>query len=68
MSEKAREVTLRRAAARQGLRLIKSRRRDARALDYGLYWLVPLQGNQSDPLTVENGMTLDQAERRLRGA
>ena len=38
--EKVRENRLRRAAARQGLRLEKSRRRDERALDYGRYWLV----------------------------
>jgi hypothetical protein len=34
------ENRLRRAAQRQGLRLVKSRRRDWRAADYGSYWLV----------------------------
>jgi len=38
--EKIRENRLRRMATRQGLQLVKSRRRDPRALDYGTYWLV----------------------------
>ena len=38
--EKVRENRLRRMATRQGLQLVKSRRRDPRALDYGTYWLV----------------------------
>lgn len=37
---KVRENRLRRMAERQGLRLIKSRRRDTRAYDYGTYVLV----------------------------
>lgn len=37
--EKVRENRLRRMAARQGLVLKKSRRRDPRAFDYGNYWL-----------------------------
>ena len=37
---RTRETRLRRAAERQGYRLVKSRRRDPRALDYGLYWVV----------------------------
>lgn len=39
-SQKARENRLRRMADRQGLLLVKSRRRDPRALDYGQYVLV----------------------------
>lgn len=39
-NDKVRENRLRRAAARQGLRLEKSRRRDPRALDFGAWWLV----------------------------
>ena len=35
---------LRLAAARQGYRLSKSRRRDPRALDFGLYWLTDQSG------------------------
>jgi len=38
--EKVRENRLRRAAERQGLMLKKSRRRDPRALDYGMYALI----------------------------
>jgi hypothetical protein len=37
---KVREQRARRAAKRQGLELVKSRRRDPRALDYGGYMLV----------------------------
>jgi hypothetical protein len=40
MSEKSRENQVRRAAKRQGLRLVKSRRRDRWADDYGLHVLV----------------------------
>ena len=36
---KVRENRVRRMAARQGLELVKSRRRDPRALDYGGYLL-----------------------------
>ena len=39
-TEKVRENRLRRMAERQGLQLVKSRRRDPRALDYGDYMLV----------------------------
>jgi hypothetical protein len=41
---KARENRLRAAAARQRMTLIRSRRRDRRAWDYGRYWLVPERG------------------------
>jgi hypothetical protein len=34
------ENKLRRAADRQGYRLVKSRRRDPRAADFGGYWLI----------------------------
>lgn len=44
--EKIRENRLRRMAERQGLKLVKSRRRDPRALDYGRYWLVLAEGVQ----------------------
>lgn len=36
---KVRENRLRTTAERRGLRLVKSRRRDPQALDYGTYWL-----------------------------
>lgn len=38
--DKVRENRLRRMASRQGLRLVKSRRRDQRALGYGGYMIV----------------------------
>lgn len=41
--EKIRENRLRRMAARQGLQIVKSRRRDARAIDFGGYMLVDPQ-------------------------
>ena len=56
--EKVRENRARRAAERQGFRLIKSRRRDPRAVGYGLWWL---QGHGH----CEDGMTLDQIEKCL---
>jgi hypothetical protein len=43
-AEKTRETRLRRMAERQGLNLVKSRRRDPRARDYGEYYI-------SDPNT-----------------
>jgi hypothetical protein len=42
--EKVRENRLRRAAERQGYKLVKSRRRDPRAKDYGACELVPEKG------------------------
>jgi hypothetical protein len=39
VEEKVRENRARRAAERQGLRLVKSKRRDPRAVDYGVYWV-----------------------------
>lgn len=41
---KVRERRLRRMAARQGYKLVKSRRRDPRATDYGACELVPEKG------------------------
>lgn len=38
-AEKVRENRLRRMAERQGHQLVKSRRRDPRAYDYGRYWI-----------------------------
>jgi hypothetical protein len=60
--EKVRENRLRRMADRQGLRLVKSRRRDPRALDYGTYMLVDANHN-----IVASGehMDLDDVERVL---
>jgi hypothetical protein len=39
-ADKTRETRLRRMAERQGLALVKSRRRDPLAKDYGLYWVI----------------------------
>jgi len=61
---KVRENRLRRAAGRQGLRLIKSRRRDSRAVDYGRYWI---SGENRALLTSEYGVTLDEVEEFLSG-
>lgn len=57
--EKVRENRLRRMAARQGLVLTRSRRRDQRALDYGMYWLSDASGSQ---VTASSGSTLDEIE------
>jgi hypothetical protein len=70
MSEKVRENRARRAAARQGLVLTKSRRRDPRALDYGVYWVAqataPGGGWRSeDVISPERGMTIDEVEKFL---
>ena len=43
--EKVRENRLRRVAVRRGLRLVKSRRRDPQALDFGCYALVDASAN-----------------------
>lgn len=64
---KTRETRLRRMAERQGLRMIKSRRRDPRALGYGTYALVDantnhlIAGNDSTGY----GLDLDQIETAL---
>jgi hypothetical protein len=44
---KVRENHLRRVAARRGLKLIKSARRDPQALDYGLYALIDLKTDKA---------------------
>jgi hypothetical protein len=59
-----REARIRRAAQRQGLRLVKNRRRDHRALDYGT-WTVYL-----GDVALDEGLTgasLDEVERFLTG-
>lgn len=63
-AEKVREARLRRTAERQGLKLVKSRRRDPRAVDYGRYVIVDPDSDQ--PIAGELGsasaMTLDDVE------
>jgi hypothetical protein len=59
--DKNRENRLRRMAARQGIRLVKSRRRDPQALDYGQFWLVDIEANLQ--LTGgQFGISLDKVE------
>jgi hypothetical protein len=62
--DKVRENRLRRAAHRQGITLMKSRRRDPRAFDYGVYWLAD---ENEWLLTPEQGITLDEIEAWLLG-
>jgi hypothetical protein len=64
VSERVRELRLRRMAKRQGLALHKSRRRDPRAIDYGRYWLVDVRTNV---LVGPETRDLDDIERYLTG-
>jgi hypothetical protein len=76
-SMKVQENRLRRMAERQGMMLVKSRRRDPRALDYGLYVLVDdsrgnrigRHGGQAAVSDFANGhgMTLAEIEKALEG-
>lgn len=63
-SQKVTENRLRRAAERQGLRLVKSRRRDPRAIDYGSYMLLDSDTNAVVASGFESGygMYLDEVE------
>jgi hypothetical protein len=72
MTNKIRENRLRRAAARQGLTLRKSPRRDHRARSYGTYMLTSTDSNGTVVVAAaeENGregygLTLDEVEQRL---
>jgi hypothetical protein len=56
------ENRLRHAAARQGLRLAKSRRRDPRALGYGSYMLVDDATNAVVVWGLDSGYGLDLAD------
>jgi len=60
-AEKVREARLRRMAQRQGLKLVRSRRRDPLAPDFGRYALVDGEGNRP----VAGEMTLDDVEAQL---
>lgn len=64
-AEKVRENRLRRAAARQGFRLVKAKRRDPRAVDYGEYTL--LSADDPRPSTAAGGpyCNLDEVEAAL---
>lgn len=63
--EKVRENRLRRMAERQGFKLIKSRRRDSRAIDYGKYFLS--ETTTSALQTSEHGLDIDEVEAYLGG-
>jgi hypothetical protein len=65
-ADKVRENRVRRMAARQGLVLHKSRRRDPRAIDYGVYWLVD-DARRDAIMMSSNGATLDAIESYLAG-
>lgn len=67
MSDKVRENKSRRAAARQGLRLERSRLRDPRATLYGTYQLVDVNTNTLVSYGSQNGygLTLDEIETEL---
>jgi len=62
--EKVRENRMRRKAERQGLRLDKSRRRDPRASDYGMYMLVDVATNGvvAGAETGRHSMSLDEVD------
>jgi hypothetical protein len=70
MTDKIRENRIRRAAARQRLSLVKSRRRDPHAWDYGTYMLVDRDTGGvvfGNPATGPNGSaSLEQVEEYLR--
>jgi hypothetical protein len=52
-------------AERQGLRLVKSRRRDPRALDYGVFWLRKGDDPERVVFGGTKGADLDAIEKRL---
>lgn len=62
--DKVRENRLRRMAERQGLKLEKSRRRDPRAVDYGVYTIVDLKANT---VACPGTLDLDEVESYLTG-
>ncbi len=71
-AEKVRENRLRRMAVRQGLALEKSRRRDPRARDYGMYWLrwvdaVDPENTHDAWVGYPCGFDIDQVEAFLLG-
>jgi hypothetical protein len=63
-ADKVRERRARRALARQGYRLSKTRRRDTRAVDYGTYAILPASGRGQ---SVASGLSLDRVERWVDG-
>lgn len=63
--DKVRENRLRRLAVRRGIRLLKSRRRDTGAVDYGRYWLIDPWNNNAVLFGGQWGATLDDVEDHL---
>lgn len=74
-TEKVRENRLRRFAKVQRLELVKSSRRDPRAWDYGMWWVVSdgtngtagVFGADSEVVGDPPGLTLDEVEGFLYG-
>ena len=66
--QKVRENHLRRIASRRGYRLVKSRRRDPLAVDYGRYRIETADGVEATGFDSPMGwgLTLDEVEARLR--
>ncbi len=66
-STKVREAKLRRMAERQGFRLVKSRRRDPLAVDFGRYRVETADGIEGIRFASPMGwgLTLDEVEERL---
>lgn len=65
-ADKIRENRLRRAAERQGLKLIKSKRRDKRALDYG-HWMVVNAATNNVEYGGHGHVGLEEVEKFLNG-
>ena len=68
--DKVRAAKLRRMAGRRGLRLVKSRRKDPGALDYGLFALIdPEHGGTIHPMfeavNSPYALTIDEVEEWL---
>jgi hypothetical protein len=61
---KIREQRARRALKRQSYTLVKTRRRDTRAVDYGTYAILPALGRGP---AVAAGLSLDRVERWIDG-
>ncbi|MCU1616982.1 MAG: hypothetical protein JWO98_4522 [Frankiales bacterium] len=45
------------------MKLTRSRRRDPKAIDYGLYWLTDMRTGK--PVSPEAGVGIDEIERRF---
>lgn len=66
-ADRVQEKRVRRMASRQGLQVVKSRRRDPRATDFGTYILTDPATNTIVAGDHNNGfgLTLDEIERKL---